>query len=140
MEKEILEEKVFEKSDKNFFKFLEENFSYEKVSDMDLLNNLNTYKKLSKFRKRVFKSRLNSLEESYDQTAIIASLGAFTIALLGVYKLFLEVLFPKEWMNIVVIILALAYVICFLYIAFELGHAKAKRKKAKYYIALFKED
>lgn len=138
MEKDALETKVFEKSDNEFFKFLEENFSYENVSDLELQNNLNTFKSLSKFRKKVFISRLNSLEESFDQTAILASLAACIIALLGAYKLFLEVLIPEKWMSTIIIVLA--YVLSFLYLAYELGQAKAKRKKAKYYIALFKEN
>lgn len=137
MEKVELEKIIFDKGNKEFFGFIENHFSYEKVKEEELQENLNTHEDLSALMKKVFISRLNSLDENYDQTSIITSMGVYIIALIAVYRGFVEGLDQSVWISIFFVFLLTT--LCFLYITYEMGKAKAKRAKVKYYLTLFKD-
>lgn len=134
--KEELEVHVFEKNDKTLLNFLEQNFSVKHVSDTVLFGNINTYKEISTYRKRILVSRLAYMEESHDLTAIFVGITASILGFLGIYKLFLEEIMPKKFYFITMIII---YVMCIGIIADRLGIEKGRRAKVKYFLALFKE-
>lgn len=54
----MLENKIFEKSDKALLKFLEKNFSAQKVSDIELKKKLLTYESLDEYYKKVINAEV----------------------------------------------------------------------------------
>ncbi|MEQ6048485.1 hypothetical protein U2I53_05575 [Lysinibacillus capsici] len=131
-----LETHIFNKDNKILLNFLEQNFSVKYVSETKLFENINTYKSISAYRKRILLSRLVYLEESHDLTAIFTGVFALILSLLSIYKVFLEEIMPtgNYFFTMVVI-----YVMCIGLFATSLGNEKGRRAKAKYFLSLFKD-
>lgn len=138
MKKRMLENKIFEKSDKALLKFLEKNFSAQKVSDIELKKKLITYESLDEYYKRVINARLNAMDESHDLTTIFVGLVAITIGFLSAYGIFIKLIMLHELYATITILLS--YVIALFIFAINLGMAKGNRAKVKYLQSLFKKD
>lgn len=131
-----LEAHIFEKDNKILLNFLEQNYSVKYASEIELFENINTYKSISAYRKRILLSRLVYLEESHDLTAIFTGIFALILSLLGIYKVFLEEIMP---IGIYFFTMVVIYVMCIGLFATSLEKEKGRRAKAKYFLSLFKD-
>ncbi|MFJ7662383.1 hypothetical protein ACIQXW_08270 [Lysinibacillus sp. NPDC097162] len=134
--KNDLEAHIFEKDDKILLNFLEQNYSVKYASETRLFENINTYKSISAYRKRILLSRLAFMEERHDLTTIFTGIIALILSFLGIYKLFLEEFMPT---GIYLFTMVIIYVMCIWIFAKNLGTEKGRRAKAKYFLLLFKD-
>lgn len=137
MDKREFELLILDQDRERLLNYLKQNFTVENVTEVILIQNINTYKTLSGYKKRLLMSRLTEIEESHDTTTIISGIIALFLFFLGAYNKLVEKIIPNDFVAIIMsIVFTVASVLIF---AWTFGREKRRKAKAKYFLMLFKD-
>lgn len=88
--------KVIGERDKNFSKYIYENFHPKKTNNIQIEENINALKYLNKNQQRIVKARAKEFEENNDLSKYVTPMIAFFVFMVGAYKLLAKLIVYKN--------------------------------------------
>lgn len=137
MDKREFELVILDQDNERLINYLKKNFTIENVAEVEFIDNMNIYKSLSEYKKKLLMSRLTFIEESHDLTTIFSGVIALFLFFLGAYNKLIEEIIPNQILALTGIIL-ITLTTLFIF-ARNFGKEKGNKARVKYFLMLFKD-